>query len=170
MRKTFAKTRVKILFSLLVITLLFIFVNSCLPPSVSSAESEAVSGFIEQLLPQWFPFRNFILNNVRKIAHFIEFGLLGALSSSICVIYLSEKKEDSSNLNGIFCMSIFRQISFGVAVALADETIQIFSSRGPSIIDVWIDSFGYLAFSALVYVAYSLFFVIRRRKLQKQNN
>ena len=67
-------------------------------------------------------------------------------------------------------LGIAASVVFSVIAALLDETIQIFSSRGPSIIDVWIDSFGYLAFSALVYVAYSLFFAIRRRKLQKQNN
>ena len=35
-----------------------------------------------------------------------------------------------------------KSFSYGVAVALLDETIQIFNGRGPEIIDVWIDALG----------------------------
>jgi len=127
------KTVYYILLSLEIAVLCFIFVNSCLPRTVSSAES----GAIEQLLALVFSEDGFLVRNVRKIAHFLEFGALG-IFSSLLFLYVAHARR---RLHALF--------AFGLLVGFFDESIQLISGRGASVADVWLDFSGYAVFTLL---------------------
>ena len=142
-----------ILLALIVATLLFIFIQSMLPPEKSSAESDAVGDVIEEIIPPDTETGAFIQLNLRKIAHFVEFALLGVLVS----LYVS------------FFMNRPAFIAFSYPAALItaffDESIQMFSGRGPAIFDVWIDFLGFFIFASIVYsIFFTVSFIVKRRK------
>ena len=137
-------------------TLVFIFVQSMLPPETSDAESNAVGEIIEEIISSDTPAGSYIQTNLRKIAHFVEFALLGAELALYLVLFTKRK--------------LLFLISYPVALitALFDESIQMFSDRGPAIFDVWIDFFGFFVTSSIVY---AVFFVtsyfLKRRTLKR---
>lgn len=136
-----------ILLILLVLILSFIWINSML----SKETSKAFSDFILHLLFQsertgntgeGFP--------IRKIAHFLEFAVLGA-----DVFLLFDKHGFKKRILASF---IFCAISASI-----DETIQIFSHRGNSILDVMLDTCGSV-FGILITLIIIVFFVKKNRK------
>lgn len=72
---------------------------------------------------------------VRKLAHFSEFFALGAELFWFFSLNTDGKEQPSFGI-------ILLALSHAVISALADETIQIFSGRGPAIPDVWLDTAG----------------------------
>ena len=68
---------------------------------------------------------------VRKAAHVIEYALVGF--QVMCILFLRKKTKIRDYITCVY---------IGLTVALVDETIQIFSSRGPLILDLWIDLGG----------------------------
>lgn len=125
----------KIILTVLILCLLaFIWGNSCLPGEESDVLSLDVVSAIWGILPDGVTSEQ-ANNIVRKIAHFSEFGLLGAL---LCLRFLRDPDV--------------KLIPFSLAFSCAviDETIQIFSGRGPSFIDVLIDSAGAACGVALI--------------------
>ena len=136
-----ANKTLQILLTILIIaTIVFIFGNSVMPPDLSSKQSDGVASIIEKIIPIDTTFGSFIHENIRKIAHFTEYGLLGIEIAIYVMLYAEEKLKQAA-------FSTF--IPF--AVGFTDETIQIFSGRGPSVADVWIDVGGFLSFSLLTY-------------------
>ena len=133
---------------MIVATLAFIYINSILPPDASAAESGRVAAFTRSLLPEGNALGDFIVNNLRKIAHFVEFGLLGSLVAAYASLFSNQRLKTAAI-----------SLALGHAAAFLDETLQIFSGRGPMIADVWIDFFGFLTFTLLVHTA---FFIVRR--------
>ena len=93
----------------------------------------------------------FIQLNLRKLAHFTEFFVLGAEISLYALFFI--KKLSIS----VLCYPI------GIILAFFDETIQIFSKRGPQISDVWLDFLGYSISMTLVYLTYLLVVRISRK-------
>ena len=72
---------------------------------------------------------------IRKGAHFTEFACLGLLLTWLFGM-MGEKKGH------LFCMPLL----FGMMAACVDETIQVFvPDRGPSPVDIWIDTCGVAA-------------------------
>ena len=134
-----------ILLSLMVLTVGFIFTQSLLSRETSGEESAAVSGWLSNIFPTSTALGAFIFDNIRKIAHFIEFGILGTEFSLYALLYSKEK------IKGLLCV-----LPASFCVAFLDETLQIFSGRGPSIADVWLDFFGALTFSAICFTFYFL--------------
>lgn len=67
--------------------------------------------------------------DVRKLAHVIEFTVLG-LEVSLLFCF-----------DNLF-LGIAKTYAFCALIAFLDETIQILSNRGPMIQDVWIDLIG----------------------------
>lgn len=126
--------KLKWLFRILIITLIaFIWIHSMMPKSASSTESQAVTGFLSTFFPG-------LSNNiVRKAAHLCEYAALGALFA-IYTFVLEKKCAFIHFINLLFS---------GLTVAILDETIQIFSGRGPMIRDIWIDLVG-VAVSAYI--------------------
>ena len=129
-----------IILALIAVTVAFIFTQSLLPSHVSSSESNGVKGFLATIFPEDTPLGAFISTYVRKIAHFVEFGLLGAELTTYAFLFGKDRKRAVS-----FCAPI----AFGVA--FADETLQIFSGRGPMVSDVWLDFSGALCFGFATY-------------------
>ena len=143
------------LLSLIGITVAFIFIQSMLSRETSGAESGAVREFLERFFSYDSPFGAFILNNLRKIAHFAEYGVLGAEIS----LFVSLFAKDSMKL-----MPYTPLVGHGVA--FIDETIQIFSGRGPAILDVWIDTLGFITLSFAVYLVFFLRDLISKKETE----
>lgn len=119
---------------IIVVTLAFIWLHSCMDMEDSAEES----GFIYDLLCPFFELfmgkGNVTEHFIRKLAHFTEFFGLGLeLMLFMRLEFLKVKPVLPVNawVFGTFC-------------ALIDETIQLFSGRGPAVQDVWLDSAGCL--------------------------
>ena len=122
--------RRKLLLVLLVLILLFIWGQSCLPSALSDRESgsvlDASRPFLERLLGEG----RVTMYLIRKLAHFAEYFALGCVASLL------------------FPLSLHRQaLCAGLCLlaGLLDETIQIFSGRGDQVRDIWLDFAGALA-------------------------
>lgn len=91
---------------------------------------------------------------IRKMAHFTEFACLGLLLAWLFGM-MGEKK------GYLFCMPLF----CGMAAACVDETIQVFvPDRGPSLIDVWIDTSGVAAGITILLIGH---YYIRKKHNRK---
>lgn len=118
---------------LVALILVFIWGNSLLSKEVSGA----ISDFIQYNI---FGFSgggtNGTVNStpIRKLAHFMEFAVLG---SALSLIFYDKAKRYSA------------AFFLAAAAACTDETIQIFSHRGNSMKDVLLDCCG-AAFGILV--------------------
>ncbi len=130
------------LLALISLTLLFIFVQSALPPETSGAQSDAVGEIVGEIIPPETKPGAFIQINLRKIAHFIEFFCLGTEVALYVALFLKRP--------------IFIALSYPASLlsAFLDESIQMLSGRGPSIFDVWIDFFGFLIAASLTYAIF----------------
>lgn len=138
---------------LILLTVVFIFARSAKTGEESTAESDAVEGILTVILPSGSTFTDFVLTNLRKIAHFTEFGLLGILTALFtATLPLSPRR-------------FAREGIFGFFVAFSDETVQIFSSRGPAIADVWLDVGGYLFYTIVTFLILTPVLLYRRRPL-----
>ena len=128
------KKAITILSIIILATLAFIWIHSCIDREDSSMES----GFVYDLLCPFFELfmgkGNVTEHFIRKLAHFTEFFGLGLeLMLFMRLEFLRVKPVLPVNawVLGTFC-------------ALIDETIQLFSGRGPQVQDVWLDSAGCL--------------------------
>ncbi len=120
------KKRNAVLTLLIIMFLAFIWGNSVLPPAESDGLSYGLVDVLSDLLPDSLTDEE-ANHVVRKLAHFTEYLLLGVL---FCLRF--------SSLPDRFLIPF----SFAFSCAVTDETIQIFTSRGPSFTDVAIDSAG----------------------------
>jgi len=112
---------------LLLAWVIFIFCRSLQPVDASRQESQ----WVLELLRRFVPFE-LSMHLVRKLAHFTEFAILGALAGA---------------LFGGQCRHLWTGLLFalmtGIVTALCDETIQLFvPGRGSQITDVWLDIAG----------------------------
>ena len=129
------KKRMILCVFLLIALLAFIWGNSL----TSGADSGAMSGRIMEWINQFFRLdeggAEKLHHLIRKMAHFTEFACLGLLLTWLFGM-TGEKKGH------LFCMPLL----CGMLAACADETIQVFvPDRGPSPIDIWIDTCGVAA-------------------------
>ena len=133
--KASVRKRWNIILGLLVLlTLAFIWGNSLLPRTESQeisrgllaelcAALEHVGLHIDPQNDHW----------LRKLAHFGEFGLLGAeLGLLLC---LNRRQSVQGFVNCAFA---------GLAVAVTDEALQLISNRGSQVQDVLLDFAGFL--------------------------
>ncbi len=113
---------------------------------------------------QWI-FLGFMRTVVRKVAHFLEFALLGFLSGWL-MLHLRRRRV---------CIKLWMTWAFPAAFCLLnaafDEIHQIFSERGPSVWDVCIDFTGALFGLCLIQLICWIGRCIRRtrhrRRVQK---
>ena len=122
---------------LILATLAFIFSNSM----ESIPESREKSDEFLKLLT---PFLEFFVGEgnvteylVRKLAHFMEFFVLGAELSALCLLHRKP---------------LLWAMFAGLLTALTDETIQIFYARGSQVQDVWLDFSAVLVAGILAYL------------------
>lgn len=112
----------------------FIFCNSMRSAGDSTAQSSIVLKIANQLLASVHlgPVSEHI---VRKLAHFTEFAMEGALLMLSLQAYFQNWKKQ-----------LAVPLLVGILVALTDETIQLFSEgRSAQVTDVWIDTGGVAA-------------------------
>lgn len=126
---------------LTVLTLAFIFGNSMANKSQSSEISSGVYDVFKPFFDRIFG-ENVITHAViRKLAHMGEFFILGIeVCSLFILIFINTIK------------SFLLSLPIGLIVGIIDETIQIFSNRGASIIDVLIDYSGYMILWIIYFV------------------
>lgn len=132
----------RFLLVLLILTVAFIWVHSAMDPETSANESGWVMKIVEPFLELFVGEGNVTEHLVRKLAHFSEFALLGFE----LLAYISICRGSSSFSNAAY------SCNFALITAVIDETVQIFSGRGSSLKDVWLDFAGAL-FGGLIAVA-----------------
>ena len=103
------------------------------------------------------------MSRLRKAAHFIEHGVLGL--EMFFLVMIIEKNRKSSGKLALRPISLLLTLYFGMFIALVDETIQIFSERGYSIKDVWIDVSGYATFTLVLYLIVTVKRFLRKSKI-----
>lgn len=135
---------------LIALNLAFIFIQSVIPPEQSSKESSAVGDVIEEIIPPETKPGEFIQINLRKIAHFVEFATLGALVAAYLFIFMRRR------------IAIITSFPTALIVGFFDESIQLFSERGASVKDVWIDFLGFACASLIFYTVCLLVSLIRK--------
>ena len=143
MRKT--KKRMILCVVLLIVMLAFIWGNSLR----TGAESGAMSGSLLQWINAFLHLDEAGAEKlhfaIRKMAHFTEFACLGAL---LCWFF-GMTGETKRHL-------FFMPQLFGLLAACVDETIQVYTpDRGPSLIDVWIDTAGVAAGITFLLIGYN---------------
>lgn len=135
-----ARPGTKVLAVLTVALLAFIWIHSMMPPEASGEESSWVTLYIVQ------PFVSLITGGrvtvtehfVRKLAHFTEYMVY----SLIMTCFIGRLRADMRRSQGAPHGMLVRVPFIAWLTAFIDETIQIFSGRGPAIKDVWIDLGG----------------------------
>ena len=113
----------KALLVALLAVLAFIWIHSLIPGNISSEESNWVTNALNPILEKIL---GITLSEgfVRKLAHVFEYTVYAVLLT-------------------IFWRGQFKTVALcGFFTAFIDETLQIFSGRGPMILDVWIDCLG----------------------------
>ena len=136
----------RIIFTIaLVWCILFIFHNSLETSSISSARSHEVMQKINAILAHLNigPLSEHV---VRKLAHFAEYTALGFLLQMCLRVYTRH-----------YVKHISWPLLGGIAVALADETIQLYTpGRSSSVWDVWLDFSGVCSgvFAALLVLTF----------------
>lgn len=149
--------KTKLLFALritlivcIICTLSFTFYQSSLSKESSTEQSDKVGGILGEIFPPDTPTGEFVQENVREIAHYTEFFFLGLfVSLYVCLFLPGVRAEMPSRIKFALLSLVISPI-----IPLVDETIQIFSDRGPEIADVWLDIFGYLSSSVIVYLIF----------------
>ena len=137
------KKRLLLLLALL-LWILFIFSHSLKPAAASTQESD----FVRQLL-SFLVRHEFSSTFVRKMAHFVEFGVLGVLAAGFFAGWAKR------SLPGLFYSA-----ALSMTTALCDETIQHFvAGRDGRVLDVLLDFAGALTGAAAVLI---LLHLVRR--------
>ena len=126
------KKRLTLCITLIVLNLALIWGNSLLSGDESGAMSGSVMQWVMAALHLPAEMTDTVHHLIRKAAHFSEFACLSILLTWLCGM-LGERGFH------LVCLPIWG----GMTAALIDETIQLFSpDRGPSLVDVWIDTSG----------------------------
>ena len=131
-------TKTKILLVLLILTLAFIWGHSMVPKTLSADESGRALKLLYPLLSLFLDPKDITNHLVRKMAHFTEYAVLGMELRTLVGMYCSNGKAALFNKEMVFIPAV----AYAFFTSFIDETIQIFSGRGPQIADVWLDVFG----------------------------
>ena len=117
-----------------VVCTLFIWHNSLMPATESSAQSMSVLHHLDAVL-EWLGLPVTVGHSVlRKLAHMMEFALLGVLWEAAMV---------TGNMGQKSGYSVQSACTLCLLTAMVDETIQVFvPGRGSQVTDVWIDFAG----------------------------
>ena len=124
---------------LILLTLALIWGHSLLGREASSEESGFVMELLEPVLEMVVGEGNVTEFLVRKLAHFTEFFVLGLE----LLTFFAYRKP-------LFPQAFLLALTHGFFAAFLDETIQIFSGRGPMIQDVWLDVSGFAVGASLM--------------------
>ena len=150
------KTR-RILIILIILTLCAIWMQSALESEESEAESLWLFNRVYDILRFLVGEELATVHLLRKLAHFTEFFILGAEGMALRMSY---GRRDVNSFMAVFLLCNF--------AAFLDETIQMFSGRGPSVTDIWIDTSG--AFSGMMFLLFcaSIRYELAEKRERKQ--
>jgi len=144
-----------IIFVLTALMILFCWVHSCFPASVSSQESEGFYRFFYWFFGLFGAEKAVTQLLIRKLAHFSEFAAVGGLLLS-CAYCFDRQRPHRFGVPVLFA---------GLSAALIDETIQLFvEGRAGMIADVWIDFAGVVTGALLLLAFYALYRRTKRFK------
>lgn len=132
------------------LAILWIWGQSLLPESASAEESGWVMTHLVNPVAEFLFGSKLSHNTVRKLAHVAEFTALGLLLYPVARLIKPK-------------FSLLIALGAGFLTAFLDETLQIVSSRGPMIADVWIDLIGVALGTGLCFLGY---LISDRRKKQ----
>ena len=118
------------------LTVLLIWGQSLLGQELSNLQSGSVQGLLGRLFGEEI-YSTFLYQNIRKIAHFAEYALLGVEMAGYRFSARCTPRPQRWHL-----------FALGPVVAVADELLQFVSARAPRATDVLLDCSGY-AFGAL---------------------
>lgn len=154
------KISIIVLSILIFLTLSFIWGNSMVSKGASGQGSSSIfQKIVKPITDFLFGKDNFTHAHFRKTIHAVEFFVL---SLEIVGLYLLINK-----LHGVNYFTIF---TYGIFVAVIDESIQILSNRGAMVVDVLIDYLGYVIGVALCYLVVFICNKLKRKKEIKQKN
>ena len=146
------KLKAIILIILLLCVVAFIFMHSLTPATLSAEESGAVTDWLSKLIP--FQLTDHI---VRKLAHFIEYSVLGFVTSFTVYSFF---KKPTGGISVKLFITLF--------TAVIDETIQLgVPGRSGQVTDVLLDFSGAvtgIVVSTLVILGFLLY---KKRKEMK---
>jgi VanZ family protein len=142
-----------LLLAIIVAVLLLIWGNSLESAPGSQARSLGIVELIEPLLEPIVGTGNVTDHFVRKLDHFTEFGVLGAL----LVLYTVVRSR-------LRLQSVVNCLSFSLATAVTDESLQLISSRGSQVQDVLLDFTGAAAGIGFMLLFYSVVTVNRHKR------
>ena len=143
-----------ILIVLITATVAFIWSNSMRTKTQSAEQSGTSYSFFKVILDFIFG-EGVITHDVfRKLAHGIEFFVLG-LELNLLLI----------TVKGFAIKRVWMPLVSGLFVAVMDECIQILAKRGASVIDVLIDFGGVL--TATLITSLIAYLIIKKRKGRK---
>lgn len=126
---------------LLIITMMItavIFINSSMSATQSTVESDSAFSMLETITEFLHIPNLFTEITIRKLAHFVEFSVLGFFLSATVHAYF-----------GTFKNQLFKILFFLLAIPIADEFIQYFSEGRSSQISDAILDFGGCIFGFL---------------------
>ena len=148
MRPVKRRVMTLLLVILLLATLAFIFSNSMESIPESREKSDGILALLTPFLEIFLGKGNVTEHLVRKLAHFVEFFVLGTELSALCLLH------QKPLLWAMFA---------GLLSALTDETIQIFYARGSQVQVVWLD------FSAVLVTGILAFFCKKLRLMTQKD-
>ena len=131
----------KVLLALIILTLCFIWGQSLVPGEASSQESGAVLERVAPILEVIFGKGNVTDHLVRKLAHVIEYAMLGI---EFTLLFNGQDKW----VRTVICHCFL--------TGFLDETIQLFNGRGSFVSDVWLDASGSALGMAIVLAVIAL--------------
>ena len=123
-----------LLFVLIIGTTLIIWGNSAVPPQLSAALSGGLTTWLKQTF-HW----SLTEHLIRKAGHFCEYALLGI---EYVILFRKCQRQTWRQRTGSG-QKIFNCASLGLTTAVIDESIQIFSGRGPMVADILLDFCGF---------------------------
>ena len=133
----------------------FAFVHSAMPAKISARESGGILDFLYALLPRLGINLDLTDHIVRKLAHFSEFTAIGMLSTT-CAYSFDRLRPYRYTIHVLFV---------GLAAAVTDETIQLFSEgRSGQITDVLLDFSGVTAGMCFMLLCFMIYIHIKKRK------
>ena len=138
-----------IMFVLTALVIAFAFIHSSMPSVQSAQESESVLDFVTVILKLFGIEPNLSDHIIRKLAHFTEYTVLGAMLCSC------------DRIKPIKFVPY--TVSIGLFTCFIDETIQLgVEGRSGQVSDMWIDFFGVLLGTAVMLVAFWIYRKIRK--------
>lgn len=101
------------------------------------------------------PVIDFIIANIRKVAHFVEHGFFG-LEIFLFMFFIELDSGKKRKIFPIGIKSLIVALNIGILVGFFDESIQILSGRGPNVNDIWLDISGYATFTAVMFAVFTI--------------